>query len=248
MPLPPRCRLLRGPWPALDHHLEGEGGATGVDVANGPAAPRCPRSARRRGRSRSAAATAPCRAGRPERRAVAVDLDLSLVDVRAPNSSATGRHRRRPVDPGTFDLVTARAVLHHVADVDAAVRNPRREPAPASCSSNRTSRLSASPSLPRFTRSGTGGSRGRATGIDYHVGRSLAPRPRGPGPRAGRREAETAVYWGIAVGDVLGGEGERAAKGWWFRAADDRLIDAFLAHCAEPGWYAGSRSPRTPAR
>ena len=48
----------------------------------------------------------------PTGRAVAVDLDLSLVDVRAPNLEVrqadivTG-----PVDPGTFDLVTARAVL-----------------------------------------------------------------------------------------------------------------------------------------
>jgi 2-polyprenyl-3-methyl-5-hydroxy-6-metoxy-1,4-benzoquinol methylase len=28
-----------------------------------------------------------------------------------------------PVDPGAFDLVTARAVLHHVADAEAAIVN-----------------------------------------------------------------------------------------------------------------------------
>ncbi len=51
----------------------------------------------------------------PAGTAVAVDLDLSLIKVRAPNLEL-----RRcdivagPVEPETFDLVTARAVLHHV--------------------------------------------------------------------------------------------------------------------------------------
>jgi ubiquinone/menaquinone biosynthesis C-methylase UbiE len=60
----------------------------------------------------------------PGGRAVAVDLDLSLADVRA-----AGLEFRRadilagPVPPGGFDLVTARAELHHVADIDAAVAN-----------------------------------------------------------------------------------------------------------------------------
>ncbi len=55
----------------------------------------------------------------PDGRAVAVDLDLSLIDVHLPNLE----FRRedivaRPVEPGDFDLVTARAVLHHVADAE----------------------------------------------------------------------------------------------------------------------------------
>jgi SAM-dependent methyltransferase len=60
----------------------------------------------------------------PGGRAVAVDLDLSLVEVEGP-----GLELRQadilagPVEPGDFDLVTARAVLHHVADAEAAVRN-----------------------------------------------------------------------------------------------------------------------------
>ena len=57
-------------------------------------------------------------------RVVAVDLDLSLVDAAAPNLELRkGDICAGPVDPGTFDLVTARAVLHHVADADAAIRN-----------------------------------------------------------------------------------------------------------------------------
>jgi SAM-dependent methyltransferase len=60
----------------------------------------------------------------PGGRAVAVDLDLSLVVADVP-----GLELRRadiltgPVEPRGFDLVTARAVLHHVADAEAAVVN-----------------------------------------------------------------------------------------------------------------------------
>ena len=56
--------------------------------------------------------------------AVAVDIDLSLAEASVP-----GLEFRRadimagPVDPGGFDLVTCRAVLHHLADADTAVRN-----------------------------------------------------------------------------------------------------------------------------
>ena len=49
--------------------------------------------------------------------AVAVDLDLSLVEFSAPNLEL---HQADivggPVERNAFDLVTARAVLHHVAD------------------------------------------------------------------------------------------------------------------------------------
>src|SRR6476659_5725778 len=58
----------------------------------------------------------------PDGHVVAVDLDLSLVnDVDAP-----GVEFRKSdivaatVDPGRFNLVTARAVLHHVTDARAA--------------------------------------------------------------------------------------------------------------------------------
>src|SRR5690349_1840434 len=60
----------------------------------------------------------------PDGTAVADDIDLSLVDVRAPDLELrTDDILAGPIDPGTFDVVTARAVLHHVADADAAVRN-----------------------------------------------------------------------------------------------------------------------------
>ena len=56
--------------------------------------------------------------------AVAFDLDLSLIEVRAPNLELRqGDIVAGPVAPGTFDLVTARAVLHHVADAEVAITN-----------------------------------------------------------------------------------------------------------------------------
>jgi ubiquinone/menaquinone biosynthesis C-methylase UbiE len=61
---------------------------------------------------------------RPDGKAVAVDVDLSLVDVRAPNLELRqGDIVAGPVEPGTFDLVTARAVLHHVSNAEAAMAN-----------------------------------------------------------------------------------------------------------------------------
>ena len=49
---------------------------------------------------------------------MAVDLDLSLVDADVPGLELRqGDIVAGPVAPGDFDLVTARAVLHHVADV-----------------------------------------------------------------------------------------------------------------------------------
>jgi 2-polyprenyl-3-methyl-5-hydroxy-6-metoxy-1,4-benzoquinol methylase len=43
--------------------------------------------------------------------------------MRRRGSSYEGDIVAGPVDPGSFDLVTARAVLHHVADPDAAIEN-----------------------------------------------------------------------------------------------------------------------------
>ena len=61
----------------------------------------------------------------PDGQIVALDLDLSLVDnVRAPGVEfRQGDILTGPVDPGRFDFVTARAVLHHVADARAAIGN-----------------------------------------------------------------------------------------------------------------------------
>src|ERR1700747_1944157 len=55
------------------------------------------------------------RQGAPNGQAVGVDLDLSLVDVHLPNLEFRKADiTTAPVEPGSFDVVTARAVLHHV--------------------------------------------------------------------------------------------------------------------------------------
>src|SRR6266567_1771087 len=60
----------------------------------------------------------------PGGKAVAFDLDLSLVEAHAPNLELRqGDIVAGPVEPGSFDLVTARAVLHHVAKAEAAIKN-----------------------------------------------------------------------------------------------------------------------------
>jgi len=60
----------------------------------------------------------------PDGRTMAVDLDLSLVDVHLPNLEfGKDDIMAGLVEPGSFDLVTARAVLHHVADAEKAIAN-----------------------------------------------------------------------------------------------------------------------------
>src|ERR1700757_2024168 len=60
----------------------------------------------------------------PDGRAIAVEPDLLLVDVAFPNFEVRRAGiMAAPVEPGAFDLVTARAVLHHVADSEKAIAN-----------------------------------------------------------------------------------------------------------------------------
>ena len=60
----------------------------------------------------------------PDGRAVAVDLDLSLVAVHSANLELRKADIiAGPVGPGSFDVVIARAVLHHVADAEKAIAN-----------------------------------------------------------------------------------------------------------------------------
>ena len=60
----------------------------------------------------------------PTGQAVAVDLDLSLVDVRLPNLKLLKADiLAGPIETDSSDLVTARAVLHHVSDPEKAIAN-----------------------------------------------------------------------------------------------------------------------------
>src|ERR1700742_2376503 len=55
---------------------------------------------------------------------VGLDLDLSLIAARGPDLEfRQGDILAGPVDPGGFDLVTARAILHHLDDPGQAIAN-----------------------------------------------------------------------------------------------------------------------------
>jgi 2-polyprenyl-3-methyl-5-hydroxy-6-metoxy-1,4-benzoquinol methylase len=179
----------------------------------------------------------------PSGQAAAVDLDLSLIDVRAPKLDVRqGDIVAGPVDPGGFDLVTARAVLHHVTNVEAAVRNLAASLAPGGAIVLiEPDFLPVSVAEPPEVRAFWDGwlAWAVAQGIDYHLGRSLAPRLAALGLEQIAGTAETAVYNGgspwadywtqtiVELRDKLVSSGK----------LDDHLIDRFLAHCADPGWW-----------
>jgi SAM-dependent methyltransferase len=179
----------------------------------------------------------------PGGRAVAADLDLSLVAARTP-----GLELRRhdivagPVEPGGFDLVTARAVLHHVADAEVAIRNLVASLAPGGAilliePDFLPVRVAEPPEVRAFWDGWLAWARDH--GIDYGIGRVLAPRLAAEGLEQIAGTAETAIYAGgspwaeywtrtvVELRDALVGSGH----------ADDALVDGFLARCADPAWW-----------
>ena len=116
----------------------------------------------------------------PDGRAVAVDLDLSLVDVHLPNLELRKEDIvARPVEPGGFDLVTARAVLHHVADAERAMANLVASLRPGGAilliePDFLPVTIAEPPEVRAFWNGWLAWSRDR--GIDYQIGRTLAPR------------------------------------------------------------------------
>ncbi|HEU0194287.1 MAG TPA: methyltransferase domain-containing protein [Gaiellales bacterium] len=179
----------------------------------------------------------------PSGRAVAVDIDLSLVDRRP-----AGLDLRKadilagPVAPADFDLVTARAVLHHVADAERAIANlVASTTAGGAILLVEPDFLPVSVSEPAPVRAFWDGWLAWSIdhGIDYHIGRSLAPRLAALGMREVAGTAETAVYnggspwaeyWRQTIVELRPG---LIASGH----LDDRLVDTFLAHLADPAWW-----------
>ena len=139
-------------------------------------------------------------ASRPGGRAVAVDLDLSLVDVRAPNLELRqGDIVAGPVEPGTFDLVTARAVLHHVQNAEAAMANMVASLRPGGAllliePDFLPVSIAEPPEVRAFWDGWLAWSRER--GIDYTIGRTLASRLAALGLIEISGTAETAIYNG----------------------------------------------------
>ena len=180
---------------------------------------------------------------RPGGKAVAVDLDLSLVDVREPNlelrqSDIVGG----PVEFGAFDLVTARAVLHHVQNAEAAMANMvvslrlggallLIEP----------DFLPVSVAEPRDVRAFWDGwfAWARERGVDYLIGRTLAPRLAEIGLIEVSGTAETAIYNGGScwadywIQTVTELRNDLISSG----KVDEGVVDTFLAHCADSTWW-----------
>jgi SAM-dependent methyltransferase len=198
----------------------------------------------------------------PGGRAVAVDLDLSLVDADVP-----GLEFRRadivagPVPPGGFDLVTARAVLHHVADPEAAVTNLVASMGPGGAILLiEPDFLPVSVAEPQEVRAFWEGwlTWSREEGIDYFIGRRLPAMLQRRGLHDIQATAETALYnggslwaeyWRETVTEL---RPRLAASG----KLDARPISAFLSHCADPAWWTqtiaftavGARAPGAAAR
>jgi SAM-dependent methyltransferase len=147
-----------------------------------------------------------------------------------------------PVERGAFDLVTARAVLHHVADARAAIANMAAslkagggllliEPdfLPVS--------VAEPPEVRAFWDGWLGWSRER--GIDYHIGRTLVPRLASLGLANISGTAETAIYSGGSswadywIETITELRGDLISSG----KLDEALVDRFLACCAESNWW-----------
>jgi SAM-dependent methyltransferase len=179
----------------------------------------------------------------PGGRAVAVDLDVSLCDPDVPGLELRqGDIVAGPVRPGDFDLVTARAVLHHIGDVGAAVANLVDSVRPGgTVLLIEPDFLPVSVAEPAEVRAFWQGwlAWSRDQGIDYFIGRRLAPMLSRLGLEDVGGTAETAVYNG----------GSPWARYWTQTIAelrprledsgrlDRRSIDTFLAHCEDPGWW-----------
>jgi 2-polyprenyl-3-methyl-5-hydroxy-6-metoxy-1,4-benzoquinol methylase len=179
----------------------------------------------------------------PGGKAVAFDLDLSLIDVRAPNLELRqGDIVAGPVDRGAFDLVTARAVLHHVADTEAAIGNLVASLRPGGAillvePDFLPVSIAQPPEVRAFWDGWLAWSRER--GIDYQIGRTLAPRLAALGLKQISGTAETAVYNG----------GSPWADYWTQTITELRddlisssklnnaLVDKFLGYCADPNWW-----------
>ena len=133
-------------------------------------------------------------------------------------------------------------MLHHVTDVEAAIRNLVASlAAGGSILLIEPDFLPVSVAEPPEVRAFWNGwlTWSRDQGIDYHVGRALAPRLAAASLEQVAGTAETAVYNGgsswatywtqtvTELRDRLVGSGK----------LDDQLIDRFLDHCADPGWW-----------
>jgi SAM-dependent methyltransferase len=175
--------------------------------------------------------------------AVAVDLDLSLIQPRMPNLELRKADIvAGPVERGTFDLVTARAVLHHVTDAQTAIANMIASLKPGGAllliePDFLPVSLAEPPDVRAFWDGWLVWSCER--GIDYFIGRTLAPRLTTLGLTNVSGTAETAIYNGGSlwadywIETVTELRADLASSG----KLDEALIERFLACCSDSKWW-----------
>jgi SAM-dependent methyltransferase len=178
----------------------------------------------------------------PGGHAVASDIDLSLAVERPGLELRQHDILSGPVEAQGFELVTARAVLHHLPDREEAIANMAASLKPGGwILLIEPDFLPVSVAEPEEVREFWDGwlTWAGARGIDYHVGRSLAPRLAKLGLEEISGAAETAVYNGgspwadywtqtiVELREELIGSGN----------VDGEAIETFLAHCADPSWW-----------
>jgi SAM-dependent methyltransferase len=179
----------------------------------------------------------------PSGRAVAVDLDLSLADAGVPALELRQADiLAGPVQPGDFDLVTCRALLHHLADPAAAAENLIASARPGgTIVIIEPDFLPAAVAEPAEVREFWDGwlAWSASAGIDYFIGRRLPPMLCGLGVTDIEAVAETALfnggslwaeYWRLTIAQLRPRLDESGQLG-------GREIDAFLRQCADPAWW-----------
>jgi SAM-dependent methyltransferase len=179
----------------------------------------------------------------PDGRAIAVDLDLSLVDERLPNLELRKADiMTGPVELGSFDVVTARAVLHHVADAEKAIANLVASLRPGGAilliePDFLPVMIAEPPDVCAFWSGWLAWSRER--GIDYQIGRTLAPRLAALGLEKIGGTAETAGYNGSSLWADYWTETIRELRQDLTSSGklDNALVDTFLGFCADPAWW-----------
>lgn len=179
----------------------------------------------------------------PGGQALAVDLDLSLAGADAPGLEyRQGDILAGPIQPGGFDLVTARAVLHHVGDVATAVANLVASVRPGGAILLiEPDFLPASAAEPAEIRAFWAGwlDWSREQDIDYFIGRKLPAMLAGLGLAGITATADTALYPGGSAWAEFWRETVTELRDRLLASGhlDDRLIDAFLAQCQDPSWW-----------
>ena len=179
----------------------------------------------------------------PDGTAVAVDLDLSLIQVRMPNLELRQADIvTDPVERGTFDLVTARAVLHHVVDAQAAIANMVASLKPGGAllliePDFLPVSIAEPPEVREFWDGWLAWSRER--GIDYFIGRTLATQLGSLGLANISGAAETAIYNGGSLWADYWIETITELRSDLISSdkLDEALIDKFLAYCSDSKWW-----------